>query len=116
MNKTSKKGKLLSKRSFIMALMEISLIPIGTNSASFSSSVVNAVRLIEERGLKYQITPTSTIMEGDVDQLMDTAKAIHQNAITNGIHRVITNISIDERMDKHISINQQVDVIQQTLQ
>jgi uncharacterized protein (TIGR00106 family) len=99
-----------------MALMEISLIPIGTKSPSFSSSVVNAVRLIEKKGLKYQITPTSTIMEGEIDQLMDTAKAIHQNAISNGIHRVVTNISIDERLDKHISMDQQVDIIQQTLQ
>ncbi|MCH5584976.1 MTH1187 family thiamine-binding protein [Shimazuella sp. AN120528] len=99
-----------------MALMEISLIPVGTQSPSFSSSVVNAVRLIEEKGLKYQITPTATIIEGDINQLMDTAKAIHQNAITNGAHRIVTNISIDERMDKPISMEQQVEIIEQSLQ
>jgi uncharacterized protein (TIGR00106 family) len=100
----------------MMALMEISLIPIGTNSASFSSSVVNAVRIIEEKGLKYQVTPTNTIIEGDLNQLLDTAKAIHQNAISNGVDRIVTNISIDERVDKHLSIDQQVDTIQQSLQ
>lgn len=99
-----------------MALMEISLIPIGTESPSFSSSVVNAVRIIEDKGLKYQLTPTSTIMEGSIDQLMDTAKAIHQNATANGVHRVVTNISIDERMDKHMSMDQQIEIINQSLQ
>ena len=98
-----------------MALMDISLIPIGTESASYSSTVVNAIRIIEERGLKYQLTPTTTIIEGDVDQLLDTAKAIHQNAISNGINRVVTNISIDERIDKHIHLEQQVEIIQQSL-
>lgn len=99
-----------------MALMEISLIPIGTESPSFSSSVVNAVKIIEEKGIKYQITPTSTIMEGDIDQLMDTAKAIHQNAAANGVHRVVTNISIDERMDKRMDMDGQVEIINQSLQ
>lgn len=99
-----------------MALMEISLIPIGTKSSSFSSCVVNAVKIIEEKGLKYQVTPTATIIEGEVDQLMDTAKAIHQNAITNGTDRVVTNISIDERVDKPISMEQQVEIIEQSLQ
>lgn len=99
-----------------MALMEISLIPIGTENPSFSSSVVHAVRIIEEKGLKYQVTPTATIIEGDINQLMDTAKTIHQNAMTNGAHRVITNISIDERLDKQMSMEQQVDIVQQSLQ
>ncbi|TCS83543.1 MTH1187 family thiamine-binding protein [Tepidibacillus fermentans] len=98
-----------------MPLLEISVVPVGTNSPSFSSHVSNAVRLIEQKGLKYQITPTATIIEGDINQLMDVAKEIHQNAITNGVQRVITNISIDDRVDKNMEMNQQVSAIQQSL-
>jgi uncharacterized protein (TIGR00106 family) len=99
-----------------MPLLEISVVPIGTDNPSFSSSVTEAVRFIREQGLKYQITPTATIIEGDIDQLMDTAKAIHQQAISNGVSRVITHISIDDRIDKPIYIEQQVNIVQQSLQ
>jgi uncharacterized protein (TIGR00106 family) len=82
-----------------LPLLGISLTPVGTKSASFSSAVTGAVHTIEERGLKYQITPTQTIIEGELDQLMDVAKEIHENAMA-GTTRVITNITIDERRRK----------------
>lgn len=98
-----------------MPLLEISVIPVGTNTPSFSSSITDAVRLIEQKGLKYQLTPTATIIEGEIDQLMDVAKAIHQNALTNGVNRVVTNMSIDHRTDKNVTMSQQVEIVQQSL-
>lgn len=98
-----------------MALLEISVIPIGTNTASFSSSVVDAVKLIKESGLPYQITPTATIIEGETSKLLEVAEAIHNNVIASGVNRVVTNISIDERMDKSINMEQQIDIVQQSL-
>lgn len=97
-----------------MALLEISVVPVGTNTASFSSYVNDAVQTIERRGLKYQITPTATVIEGDLNQLMDVAKEIHQGTMNNGVNRVITNITIDDRKDKHIDLTQQVSVVRQS--
>jgi len=96
-------------------LLEISVVPVGTNTASFSSYVSNAVRTIEQKGLNYQITPTATIVEGDINQLMDVAKEIHQNAMASGVNRAITNITIDDRKDKSINIGHQVEVVQHSL-
>lgn len=97
-----------------MPLLEISVVPVGSNSASFSSNVSKAIELIKGRGLNYQLTPTATVIEGNIHQLMDLAKDIHQNEISNGTKRVITNISIDDRVDKPLSLTQQVDIVQQT--
>jgi uncharacterized protein (TIGR00106 family) len=95
-----------------MALLEISVIPVGTNTASFSSYVTNAVQLIQQNGLQYQVTPTATVIEGNLDQLMDIAKQIHQNTMTSGANRVITNICIDDRADKNLNLTQQVQSVQ----
>lgn len=96
-------------------LLEISVVPVGTGQPSFSSSVTDAVRTIEKRGLNYQVTPTATVIEGDLDDLMEVAKEIHQNALDNAANRVITNITIDDRTDKDISLRQQVDAVKQSL-
>jgi uncharacterized protein (TIGR00106 family) len=97
-----------------LPLLGISLIPVGTNSASFSSSVTGAVKTIEDRGLKYQVTPTETIIEGQLDELLEVAKEIHQNAMA-GSNRIITNITIDERRDKQVNMEEQVDIVTQSL-
>ncbi|MGJ9385520.1 MTH1187 family thiamine-binding protein [Salipaludibacillus sp. CF4.18] len=92
-----------------MPLLEISVVPVGTQSESFSSDVEAAVSIIKKRGLSYQVTPTATIIEGDLDDIMDVAKEIHHNEIGNGAKRVVTNITIDDRIDKPISLDRQVD-------
>lgn len=97
-----------------MLLLEISVIPVGTSTASFSSYVSDAVRIVEQKGLNYQITPTATVIEGNINDLMEVAKEIHQNSL-NQVNRVITNITIDDRTDKSISINEQVEAVAETL-
>ncbi len=52
-----------------MPLLDISIIPVGTDSTSFSSEVINAVRKVKGKDLHYDVTPTSTIIEGDLEQL-----------------------------------------------
>ncbi len=98
-----------------MPILEISVIPVGTNTPSFSSSVTDAVRLIKQKGLAYQITPTATVIQGEMDQLMEVAKEIHANALRNGVQRVITHMSIDDRQDKEIQLDQQVSIVEQSL-
>jgi uncharacterized protein (TIGR00106 family) len=96
-----------------LPLLEISVVPVGTNTSSFSSYVTDAVRLIEQNGLHYQITPTATVIEGEIHQLMDVATQIHQNAISQDVHRVITHIAIDDRTDKKMNILEQIEAVEE---
>lgn len=98
-----------------MPILEISVIPVGTNTPSFSSSVTDAVRLIKQKGLAYQVTPTATVVQGEMDQLMEVAKEIHTNALKKGVQRVITHMSIDDRQDKEIDLQEQVSIVEQSL-
>ncbi|MEH7164736.1 MTH1187 family thiamine-binding protein [Priestia megaterium] len=98
-----------------MPLLEISIIPVGTDSTSFSSEVINAVRKLKEKELHYDVTPTSTIIEGELEQLWQVAKEIHQEAISSGPNRVITNIRIDHRKDKKTDMNHQIDTVENAL-
>lgn len=86
-----------------MPFMEISVNPLGTNTPSFSSYVSEACQLVKQEGLQYQVTPTCTVVEGQIKELFSLAQKIHSLPLHNGADRVITNITIDERTDKHES-------------
>ncbi len=103
-------------KGIVMALLEISVVPVGTGSASFSSQVTDAIKIIQDKGMNYQVTPTATVIEGEIDELMDVAKDIHKHAISNGSDRVITNISIDHRTDKTITMGDQIRSVELSLQ
>ncbi|GFN16952.1 thiamine-binding protein [Aspergillus tubingensis] len=45
---------------------DFSLIPIGSQSASFSKQVADIQRLMQNSGLKFQMHATGTIVEGSI--------------------------------------------------
>lgn len=98
-----------------MAILEINFVPVGTGTASFSSIVSDAVKLLERRGLKYTVTPTSTVIEGSTSELIKIAEEIHNIPFNGGANRVITNMMIDERRDKPDDIKRRVDEVTSTL-
>lgn len=87
-----------------MAVMEISIIPVGTSSTSVSSFVADCVRVLEEEGLKYEVTPMGTQVEGDLEALFDVARKMHEVPFRKGALRVVTSLKIDDRRDKPLSL------------
>lgn len=98
-----------------MPLMQISIVPIGTNNPSFSSMVADACREAQRNGVKFEVTPTSTVLEGDLPALLDIAQHMHKTAFQDGAPRVVTNISIDERRDKDLRMEPSVQAVTREL-
>lgn len=95
-----------------MAIAEISIVPIGTEDASVSSYITACYRVLEEEsGLKHQLTPMSTIIEGDLDKVMDAVKKMHQVPFHEGVQRVLTSITIDDRKDKPLTMEKTVGAV-----
>jgi uncharacterized protein (TIGR00106 family) len=102
-------GDAKEKRGENMPVLEISIMPIGTDAASFSSYVAKAREMVEIRGLQYQVTPMSTMIEGELDDLLTVVKDVHNLPFSAGVDRVITNVTIDERRDKTMNMHNMVE-------
>ncbi len=98
-----------------MAIMQIKILPLGTGSTSTSRWVAGAIRVIEESGMKYQLTPMATIVEGELGELFALARRIHEVPFDAGAQRVVTHIEIDDRRDKPSSMEQKVRSVQEKL-
>lgn len=87
-----------------MAIAEVSIIPLGTKTASVSRYVARAIRALrQEENIKYEITSMGTILEGDLEEVLRVVKKMHQSTFGEGVARVITTIKIDDRRDKPLS-------------
>jgi uncharacterized protein (TIGR00106 family) len=87
-----------------MAIMQISVVPIGTHSPSVSLFVAECVKIVAEQGLTYEVTSMGTEIEGAVDELLRLAARMHRIPFMKGAERVLTSIKIDERRDKALRI------------
>lgn len=98
-----------------MPILEISVLPVGTPTSSISSYITDACKILEQRGLEYQVTPTCTVVEGELDQLLDVAREMHQAPFANGVNRVVTSMTIDHRQDRPMDLKKQVQSVTQEL-
>ncbi len=87
-----------------MALLQIAIIPIGTQTASVGVYVADVQRLLKQSGLQYELQDMGTIIYGSVAELFSIAEEIHRLPFSKGAKRVVTHIFIDEHLgvDKHI--------------
>lgn len=58
--------------------------------------VDRAIAAIAASGVRYEVGPMETTMEGDLDRLLEVAKAAHRACFVDGVHRVLTLIKVDE--------------------
>lgn len=95
-----------------MAIMEISVIPLGTSTTSFSHFVAEIQRRLEQTGVTFELTDMGTIIEGDMTQLLNTLKVVHETPFEMGEKRVYTVVKIDDRRDKKTSLGDKIRSVQ----
>ncbi len=84
-----------------MAMMEISVIPLGTGKPSVSLYVADILKFLHrQKGVRFELNGMGTIVTGKADQLLRLAAAMHKIPFSKGVKRVYTVIKLDERKDK----------------
>ena len=85
-----------------MAVVEISVTPLGTETPSVSRYVAGCVRIARNSGLKIQLTPMGTILEGAMEDIWPVLAEMQAHPFSEGAERVSTLIKIDDRRDGRV--------------
>ena len=99
-----------------MAVVEVTIGPLGTGSASVSEYVARAVRTLQsEKDIKCELTSMGTILEGDLDKILAMIRKAHEDTFSEGIVRVVTTIKIDDRRDKALTMEGKLESVRSKL-
>ena len=94
-----------------MAMAEVTVVPMGTGSPSLSKYVAEVLKVVKESGIKYQLTPMGTILEGDLDEIFSLVRRMHEVPFSEEIKRVVTTLKIDDRRDKPLTMESKVKAV-----
>lgn len=98
-----------------MAVVFLSITPLGTGTPSVSRYVAGVERILRESGLKNQLTAMGTIIEGDLDEILKVIRRMHEHPFTQGAVRVSTFVKIDDRRDKEHTIEGKMRSVEEKL-
>lgn len=100
-----------------MAIIELTIVPLGTGTPSVSKYVAEVHKVLEQakEPIHYQLTPMSTILEGSLDDLFAVIRRMHEVPFAKGALRVSTSIRIDDRRDKEATMESKLQSVREKL-
>ena len=99
-----------------MAIIEVSIIPLGTKTPSVSKHVAKALKVLKKEDVKYELTSMGTIIEGDLGEILEIARKMHEAVLeSEEVLRVLTTIKIDDRRDKPLSMEGKIKSVKEKL-
>lgn len=94
-------------------LVELTILPIG-GSAHTSDELAEALALIDESGLPYELTPSGTCLEGSWDDVMAVVRRCHERVRSRCPH-VVTHIKIEDETGATDKLTENVAVMEEKL-
>lgn len=85
------------------ATAEVQVIPIGAG-VSVRTEVQRAHRILEESGLPVTLHGNGSNLEGELEEIFDAIRRIHETLHEEGTVRIATFIKIGTRTDKEPSL------------
>lgn len=68
-----------------------------------------AIKVVIDSGIKYQVCPFETVMEGEYDQLLAIVKDMQAACYKAGAKQVIVNLKIQNAFDHDVSIEEKLE-------
>jgi uncharacterized protein (TIGR00106 family) len=91
-----------------MALMEISVVPLGLGTPSVGDHIAAVVDYLRQHNIPHRLTDMGTVIEGPPAKLLEWARTLHELPFEKGVQRVITHITLDDRRDKQVSLGEKI--------
>ncbi len=85
----------------------IQVLPVSKDHDMYGL-VDKAIEVIQQSGVKYEVCPFETVMEGDYDELMDIVKRAHEACLSAGADQVIVNLKIQRSSVKDVRIAEKI--------
>jgi uncharacterized protein (TIGR00106 family) len=98
-----------------MALLQLTMIPLGTGTPSVGDYVADIQRALEKENVHFQLNDMGTLIEGEAKELLALVAKIYELPFQKGAQRVVTHMVIDDRRDKHVAIGDKIDAVRKRL-
>ena len=87
-----------------MIISQLSISPVG-EGISLSKYVKNVINVLKNNNIKFETNAMATVIETeDLSTLFKAVEEAHKSIINLGAKRIITELKIDDRKDKSVTI------------
>lgn len=90
--------------------LSLQVIPINTTDAY--SAIDEAIYVIQRSGLKYEVQPFATLLEGPLPKLLEVVQEAKEAALAAGAEELVLNIQIHLKKEKDVALEEKTSKFQ----
>ena len=94
-------------------LIEFRIVPLG-GDPHISDEIAEAIRVLDDAGLRYRLMPSATCIEGEWEEIMPVIHRCHERVRELSPH-VITTITIEDDEDSGSKLERNVASVEEKL-
>jgi uncharacterized protein (TIGR00106 family) len=95
-----------------MIISQLSIAPVGKD-VSLSKYVKTVLNVLEKSNIKFETNAMATVIETeDLETLFKVVEEAHKAVMKSGAKRVITELKIDDRGDKNVTMESKLKSVQ----
>ena len=95
-----------------MIISQLSIAPVGKD-VSLSKYVKKVISVLKENNITFETNDMATVIETeDLETLFKVVEKAHKAVIESGAQRVITELKIDDRRDKNVTMGTKIKSLQ----
>lgn len=84
--------------------LAIQILPLGIEKKEAYRIIDTAIAKVQQSGLKYQVCPFETVIEGPYDTVMQLANDMQDACYSAGAKELLVNIKLHRSMEKDMAI------------
>ena len=96
-------------------IAEVTIAPRIPTAGGTSFYVAGVEKILRSHNLKVMLTPMSTILEGELDEVLAAVREAHESPFAKGVQRVYTTLRIDDRRDKEMTMEGKMQAVEEKL-
>ena len=77
-----------------------------SESQDIYSIIDKAIEVIQDSGLKYEVTPMETVIEGPYEEVMQVITRAQEAAFASGAYELLVNIKLHVRKDGDVTFEE----------
>jgi uncharacterized protein YqgV (UPF0045/DUF77 family) len=90
--------------------LSLQVVPINTENAY--PIIDEAIYAIQRSGVKHEVQPFATLMEGELEQLLEIVKQAKDAALKAGAEELILNIQVHLKKDRAVHLEEKTEKFQ----
>ena len=95
-----------------MIISQLSIAPVGKGT-SLNKYIKSALNTLRKNNVNFETNDMATVIETkDLETLFKVVQEAHNAVIKAGAKRVITELKIDDRRDKNVTIGTKIKAVQ----